>query len=811
MTGDTVSEAGTERMQEQRKGMKSRHAAAIPGIFLLLAHAFLCGAVPLDESPADAGSWGYRPEDGASVAVSPPSFTWRPQDYPCSYRLQISASTAFEPLVLDRVAIPWNAYCPASALPPGEYFWRYAAVTAAGEQTAWSQVRRFQVPEDAIPFPQPGREELLRRLPQEHPRLFFRPGDVPRLRALAQGPMAGPFLELRQKADKLLAAPPDTSEPPLYPKGTEFKGEEWKKIWWGNRMRAIAVGDGAALLGFVYQMTGEERYAHGARDLLLALCAWDPEGSTQYKYNDEAAMPLLYMPSRAFSWTYAALTAEERARISTMMQARGRQAYEHLQRCKHLWFPFESHRNRAWHFLGELATAFYGEIPEAGEWLDYAMTIFYTAYPVWGGTEGGWHEGVGYWASYMERFLYWVYMVRAAYGIDAFQQPYFREAGYYPLYVTPPGSRTAGFADMGSTTGSDRSARLMAVLASAAGNPYWQWYAGQHGNPFPDGYLGFLYAASPGPDVAPVIQEPGQDARGGHATPRPPSGLPQSRAFRDVGLAALNTTLLDATQNVQVIFKSSPYGRVSHGYNANNAFLLHLGGQPVFIASGRRDIHGSPHHRLWMWETKSDNAILVDGEGQMVHTPEARGCLTHFHTSERLDVVAGEAGASYKGLDRWARRILFFKPYAVLIHDLVIAPEPATYQWLLHAPGPFETGENAMQWQGEPGRVDVRFLHPQALTITQTDKFDTPPAPWAGFKLNEWHLTAATAEKTARQEFLTWFVINGAAAKAVMSEAGDEREVCVSLPWGDAAVRLRWDGFVVSGDGVACAFEDTAP
>lgn len=787
--------------------------AAFFSIFLLFSSFCMQAETVLDESPAEPGSWGYRPENGAVVGVNPPSFTWRPQGHPCSYMLQVARAADFAEIAFERAGIPWNAYCPAALLPAGEYFWRYAAVNDAGEQSGWSQVRRFTVPEDAVPFPQPEREELLRRLPESHPRLFFRPEDVPRLRELAQGALADRFAALREEADKLIENPPDTTEPPLYPKGAEFKGEEWKKIWWGNRLRAIAVADGAALLGFVYQITGEERYAYGARDLLLALCAWDPEGSTQYKYNDEAAMPLLYMPSRAFSWTYAALTPEERARISAMMRARGRQVYEHLQHCKHLWFPFESHRNRAWHFLGELATAFYGEIPEAGEWLDYAMTIFYTAYPVWGGTDGGWHEGVGYWASYMERFLYWVYVVRAAYGMDAFQKPYFREAGYYPLYVTPPGSRTAGFADMGSTTNSGRSARLMTVLAAAAGNPYWQWYAEQHGNPFPDGYLGFLYAASRGAGVPPVIQEHGPGFRGddAHAAPKPPSDLPQSRAFRDVGLAALNTTLSDAAQNVQVLFKSSPYGRVSHGYNANNAFLLHLGGQPVFIASGRRDIHGSPHHRLWMWETKSDNAILVDGEGQMVHTPDARGVLTHFHTSERLDVVAGEAGDSYKHLDRWTRRILFFKPYAVLIHDLIKAPEPATYQWLLHAPGPFEINENAMQWQGEPGRVDVRFLHPQGLTITQTDKFDTPPAPWAGFNLHEWHLTAATTEKTARQEFLTWFIINGADAIATLTETADAREIQVSLPWGDAAVHLAWDRFAVDGDGVACAFEDATP
>ncbi len=772
-------------------------------LFALLV-AGLAVAIDLDERPAEPGTWGYRPGDGAASTTNPPAFTWRPQAFPCTYTLQVASDAAFDAPVLERAGIRWSAYCPATVLPPGEYLWRYAAIDESGARTAWSQARRFALPADAVPFPQPDREELLRRLPDQHSRLYFRPEDAPRLRELAAGPLAERFAAVRAQADKLLENPPDTSEPPLYPKGTVFKGAEWRKIWWGNRLRAIAVADGAALLGFVYQMTGEERYARAARDLLLALCDWDPEGSTQYRYNDEAAMPLLKIPPRAFSWIYDTLDDGERARISAMMRVRGRQAFEHLR--QHLWFPYESHRNRAWHFLGELATAFQGEFPEADDWIEYAMTISYTTYPVWGGADGGWHEGVGYWASYLERFFYWVHVARAAYGVDPLQKPYFREAGYYALYVTPPGSATGGFADMGSTTNSARSARLMALLAAAGRNPYWQWYADEHGSPFPDGYLGFLYAADArGTGVPPVTEDHGQDA---HATAKAPADLPQSRAFRDVGLAALNTTLLDGRENIQVLFKSSPYGRVSHGYNANNAFLLHLGGRPVFIASGRRDIHGSPHHREWMWETKSDNALLVNGEGQLVHSPLAVGAIAHFHTSDRLDVVAGEAGNSYKRLDRWTRRILFFKPYAVLIHDFLEAPEPSTYQWLLHAPGPFELGDNAVDWRGDPGRVAVRFLHPQGLALTQTDRFDTPPAPWAGFTLHEWHLTAATSEETAQQEFLTWLVINDADATAALAETADVREVRLALPWGAATVRLARDRFDVAGDGVACGFED---
>ena len=73
----------------------------------------------------------------------------------------------------------------------------------------------------------------------------------------------------------------------------------------------------------------------------------------------------------------------------TIMKVRGEDCYNHLRGRKHLWHPYASHSNRAWHWLGEVAIAFHDEIPEAATWLDYAMTIQYNAYPVWSDEDGG--------------------------------------------------------------------------------------------------------------------------------------------------------------------------------------------------------------------------------------------------------------------------------------------------------------------------------------------------------------------------------------------------------------------------------------
>ena len=721
--------------------MNTRFAVAALSLLTVLS----ASALELNEAPAGAGEWGYHPEAETSADRNPPGFTWRPTDGAETYTLEIATDEAFTEVVYSKEDHPWTAHCPSEALPEGELYWRYRAGGADGETSDWSQVRPFTMPEDAAAFPMPDRATQAELLPDEHPRLFMRPEDLDGLRELADGALADRMEDLIEEAEALLADPPDTSEPPAYPDGVERLSDEWREIWWGNRERAIAVADGAATLGFVYRLTGESRYADGGRDLLLAVADWDPDGPTSYSYNSEAAMPILYMASRAYSWLHPHLSDDERGAVQAAMAARGEECFNHLS--QHLWRPYGSHRGRAWHFLGELAIAFHGTIPESETWLDYAMTIFYTVYPAWGGADGGWHEGSVYWNSYMARFLFWADAMDAAFGIDVYERPFFNQTGYYLMYSNPPGSRHGGFGDQTPGRRSEQFGRLMLLLALGAENPHWLWYADTVGGDIGGGYLGFLRAAR---------------LDGIDLEPQAPTDLPGSRYFEDVGLAFLNTNLLDSEDNVQIHFKSSPYGTQSHGYNANNSFLLHLRGEQVLRRSGRRDLYGTPHHQDWMWHTKSDNAITVNGEGQGKRVADAIGQITHFHTSPNVDVVAGEAGDAYENLDRWTRRIVFLKPGVIVIHDLVEAPEPSRYQWMLHAPDEFDIDENAVQWTGDAGSLDIRFLTPDELAFSQVDEPDPPPHEWVSWELNEWHLTAETVEDSETAEFLTVVLVDGA-------------------------------------------------
>jgi hypothetical protein len=720
-------------------------------LLCLLSSSALAAPLALDERPASEDEWGYRPGDGTVSATNPPAFSWRPQAGIVAWELECHGEEQDASSRPRFTGIGFNVFCPPVVFRPGAYTWRYRGVAKDGNTTAWSQPRKFTIPENAAAMPMPPREELLARIPKSHPRLFVRPEELPKLRELAAGAMKPQFQQLVASCEKLLAAPPPTDEPKKYPADMERGSEEWKALWWGNRMYTIAALDGAATLGFTRLLGGKEEYGQLAKRILLDCATWDPHGATGYRYNDEAGMPYAYYFSRAYTFVHDLLSDEQRELCRQVMTARGREMYQHL--CpRHLWQPYSSHSNRAWHFLGEVGIAFLDEIDDADDWVWFAMNVFYNAYPVWSDSDGGWHEGVMYWSSYIGRFTWWADVMRAAMKIDAFDKPYFTQSGYYPLYLLPPGKTDGGFGDGANRRRSRDVVPLMSELAAQAGNGHWQWYVDQHGGSVPtSGYVGFVRGQLP-----PV-------------QPQPPTDLPTSRWFRGTGQAYLNTTLTDANDAVQVVFKSSPMGTRSHGNEGNNSFMLWAYGEPLLIRTGHYYMYGGPHHRDWVWSTRSLNNITVNGLGQIKRSSAAKGEILDFQTTPSIDVVVGEAAESYQAddpakgaghrrrlLDRYTRTIAFVKPDLIIVYDRLRSVEPAKFEYWLHAKNEFQIrGQRDIQAQAGNVQCRIDLLAPEGLAFSQTDQYD--PNPWPQITTREWHLTATTPAAAKEIEFVALY------------------------------------------------------
>jgi hypothetical protein len=711
------------------------HTICIFFCLLLCEYPVSAQSVKLDERPAEEGTWGYRP-DGIVSQTDPPSFSWRPQKG-LTWEIECASDERFTKIVYQATGIEFNVHCPPQTLGSGSYAWRYRGKDKAGHYTDWSQARKFTIAEGAVPMPLPSREELIARIPRTHPRLLVRPEHMERLRELARGELKDKYLDLVKACEKILADPPPTQDPPKYPPGTVYKSEEWRKIWWGNRTYTINALNSAATLAFTRLLGGQERYGQEAKRILLQCAQWDPKGSTNYRYNDEAGMPYIYYFARAYTFANDLLSEEEKKVCRQMIKIRGDEMYHYL--CpRHFWNPYASHDNRAWHKLGEAGVAFLGEVEGAEDWVWFAMNNFFNVYPVWSDDDGGWHEGSAYWDGYLSRFSEWADVMREATGVNAYQKPFFSKAGYYAMYLMPPGKYDGGFGDLAAGRTAKANVPLMTVLASQGQNPYWQWYVEQLGGPTPhEGYLGFIRGQLP------TVQA------------KAPDDLPTSRLFQGTGQAYLNGNLTDATKCVQVVFKSSPLGTQSHGYESNNSFLLGAYGKRLLIYSGYRDIYGSEHHTKWMWSTRSTNCITVNGKDQKRHTVAAEGRITAFLTTPEIDAVIGDASQAYEPpVEQFKRAILFVKPDLVIVYDRLRASKPSTYEYWLHAVNKFDIlDEGKVHLQNDDVACEISFLTPRKLTFSQTNEYDPNPRP--RIQLREWHLTAKTVARESHMEFVT--------------------------------------------------------
>jgi hypothetical protein len=234
-----------------------------------------------------------------------------------------------------------------------------------------------------------------------------------------------------------------------------------------------------------------------------------------------------------------------------------------------------------------------------------------------------------------------------------------------------------------------------------------------------------------------------------------PTDIPHSRAFRGVGWAGLHSNLADPDGDAFLLFKSSPYGSVSHSHADQNAFAIMKGGKALAIPSGYYGpSYGMPHHAEWTRSTKANNCVLVNGEGQVIRSAKANGRLVAFEDHKGLSYVCGDAAPAYMGkLTQCDRHILFLRPGLFLILDDLAAPEDATFQWMLHAFDRMTLGEGQVISRRDGALLDVRLSCPMGLTLSQTDQFDTPfnagiPEQFHKDKPNHWHVTAGTNGKT---------------------------------------------------------------
>jgi len=699
---------------------------------------------------ADAETLDYSPANGAVVTTNPPSFVWIPVPNAESYILEYSTDPQFTPAHTVTVPnIDISIYTPAELFDNTKtWYWRVRAVDRRGNISPPSVTRAFNIDVNAVSLPLPPLSEVRAQIPTSHPRLFVRPENLEEWR---QKPNSDDLLykhlwsSLRTKALNALYEILPAEPPHCAPGGV------WDVNLWRQYSITTKATDTMELLAFAYMMTGDKIFGDAARRWMLHIASWDPSpnGATSAAVNDESSMPILLQMSRAYTWAYDALSPEDREVIRNVMRIRGNEAYQILKQRKFESRPYASHAGRSLGFLGEAAIAFMGEIPEAQEWFDYVVRIFYAIYPAWGGDPGGWAEGHSYWTSYMNRVLWFVDALREATGLDLFQKAFFQNTGTFKLYTQPPYSKMGPFGDLSDRGPTPDAGVVMNLFAAVYNNPYYKWYAEKMGYTAEMRVMGYIRAIL-------------HDSRG--VSSKAPIDLPPSTYFPDIGWTVFHKQLgVEAKDSIQFMFKSSPYGSYSHSFADQNTFTLEAYEEPLAISSGYRPWYGSQHHRYWTKTTQAHNGVLVNGKGQQEQSLAAKGRIIGFLNGESFDYTAGEAHMAYGAslLERYLRHVVYIRPDVFVLYDDLKAPKASTYSWLLHSYHQMsvEEGENEGQHMGhihleaEKAYLDAYLWADGPLFFSQTNQFAVPlDEPMD--KPEQWHLTATTNEAKPEGSFL---------------------------------------------------------
>ncbi len=685
-----------------------------------------------------------RPEDGEVLDVSPPGFSWW-RAAPAGkvhYRLRVTDDAGAEAYRSSRLTDP--VCVPEKTLPAGKYSWIVEALDFGGVVLDSMAAKRFEISEHAVPQPWIAAEELLDRVPREHPRLLYPKARLREIRATLTTTRREAFESLRRAADSGLR-----KTPPPEPTYDEIQDPAERRLAYTASFAELRGYHLGAMqhTALMYAMTGEKKYGEAAKALLLDAAEWDPEGisSVMAPYGDEVGLGLVKSEALTYDWIYDLLDADQRAKAEAMLVARADQMLRRLERRDFLARPESSHDGRLPGYLLEHAIAL-AEHPRAAVWMDYALKTILTVFPHWAGRDGGWAEGISYGMAYNTMFITPLESLRVATGLDVWQRSFYRKLPYFFFYNVSPVGEIVGFGDSYDGSAMARSGSLRGLI---------QFHAERTGDSALRWWVDLLRTTSGRkPSLSPMtgLILPQQ------VKPKPPVEVVPDAVFRGVGWAALHSDLANPDEDLLVAFKSSPFGGVSHSYADQNSFAILKGGHALARPGGTRyPQHGTPFHTRYTQQTMAQNGILVDGQGQINRNARANGHIVAFESQPHIAYVCGDAQAAYGDrLIRFRRHAVLVRPSLVCIVDDIEAPKPVELQWLLHAAGKFRLDDDRQTLLSHRGdaEMEVHLITPGGFDFSQTDQW--PLDPKTGFptaKKREpgklWHFTATTRHRAA--------------------------------------------------------------
>ena len=664
----------------------------------------------LDEPKAGRLTIQYSPVADTDVVENPPRFMWIPAiDDDARYVLRFSTDATF-PKAKTQVFedLPLNFFTPDTVLKPGDYHWSYATwdAEAGAPSSSWSSNRSFTVTGDVPETPLPLRDARLSEVATSHPRLWMTQDRLSGFKAAVKAdPDHCTWSTFYEKSVLPWMDRDVMKEPAGYPNHKRV-APIWRQtyidlqeLWYA--IRHLAIGG---------KVTDNAEMTARAKEWLLEAASWDPMGVTSRAYTDEWAYRVCNALAWGYDWLYDDMSEDERTVVRAALLERTRDIAEHaILNAKIHLFPYDSHAVRSVSSCmipACIALLHDDETGQAREWLNYSIEFLYTVYSPWGDAQGGWAEGPHYWMTGISYLLDAANWLKSYTGLNVYDRPFFQNTADFPLFTKAPDTRRATFGD-DSTMGDLTCIKIgmnLRQFGGVTGNGAYQWYCDENHrlNPGTEGdFYNWGWWDTRFDELAFRTDWPTVEA-----TP-PESGF---RHFKGVGWVGIQHAMADPDEHIQFVFKSSPYASISHSHGDQNAFCLSAYGEDLAIQSGHYVAFNSSMHRNWRRQTRSKNAILINGKGQDAEKDKAKALSAQGRivAAEQRDdhiYICGDATAAYQSLSpevtRAEREIYFVRNSYFVMIDKVDAETPVTVDWLLHANNPYELGKTSFRNAGQ--------------------------------------------------------------------------------------------------------------
>ncbi|MGV2987815.1 heparinase II/III family protein [Vibrio sp. E150_011] len=646
------------------------------------------------------------PQDQTTSTLNPPSFNWPQSDYQHTYTIE-----------LEHVEKPlqwrWKDVRSPFRLPfllvEGGYRWRLSKDTGA-----LSEWFTFTIDQASTSYLPPSAQDIFKLCEHRDQFLMYFDEDINSVRIASWTA----FDKLQATAEKV------DIDAVTYPDHYRRGKEEGKRTAIANVRNWI--DRDLVSLTLLYKIWGDEQSGDKARCLLLKLAQWSPEGPASLvrplTWGDEVGLSLARNLYLAYHWLSPLMTDSEKAFVRPMLVRIAFQMEERLEQDQFQQFPGHSHTSRLPSYLGVAAMVLHKEFDQVvcERWLNYALMIYQSVLPFYGGEDGSWAEGPFYSSSYTKWHHPFFLSIERLSGFSFYNHPFYKNYSKFAkdfvatddvihpfgdgFWCKRDGAEWPGFfaqnplriyADrFGDTRTREMSLKLELDIETYA--------------------LHLL-------DVIPTVSQINHANRPLNTTD---IDLEYEKSVRGqfYGFAGLGKMM---SPNMSVFYRASQFGNSSHRHADQGNFALMDNGLNVLTPSGSYGYrYGSAHHSEWTQTTQAHNLPLIAGVGQTLDDETATAKVINQQSGTGWSVVQLDLSNAYETVSRFIRTLVFVADKGVLVCDTLDLHKAAAVQWRLHSALSGDCVENQIQLMGKGYQYDINMLSHESVAPLLSHGYD---------------------------------------------------------------------------------------